>query len=576
MCGIVGVFSNNQSHLELTENILSELIHRGPDAQRIFHENYFTLGHTRLSILDTGERAHQPFMTDLGVLVFNGEIFNFLELKSELEKEFTFFTSSDTEVLFNGLIKYGVDFLERIDGYYSFMFYDKRNKEIFVARDKLGQKPLYFFDMEGSLFISSEIKGFRCLPEIKWEYDEKELLKYLFFQFSKEDKLIKNVYAIPPGSVAKVIKVGSSYELSYLKHFSLLNLFDVDKFNFYKGKSKKYIIEECTKLLKNSVIKRLISDVPIATINSGGLDSSLISAIATAEDKEISMFSLDVLAESEIKFAQRVSEYINNDLSIVTFDEQDFNRYFRETAIALESPMIHPNNVAIFKLAKGISLSKIKVVLSGEMADEFFGGYSFYNDYLNKMFFKNIILKILNIGLVKVIVNKFKTSTGFFNYNRRTPDQLLNIDKQIEIESEYFQEYNSSVQFFNKFMSRSDAKKKALLIFTITNYLPPLLMRGDKLFMMNGIEARMPFDNLELIRFAINMPVKYSKRKFILKLVAEKYLPSDIINRKKIGMPVNYKLNVNKCNGFFSIMSDRLQLELKSAEIFINYMNKEE
>ena len=533
MCGIL---ASVNSRLEDDEKLVEALAlthHRGPDFSNSERIRNLWLGHNRLSIIDLDERANQPMIHDNQGLIYNGEIFNFKKLRAELGlTDLT--TDSDTEVLLNGLKLKGIEFLRKVEGFFAFVYFDSNTNKILVARDRLGQKPLFYAQLGESLYFSSEQKVLKKILNSK--IDPYNLLELVISGLPSGGSYLEGIEEVQPGEFLEFNFEGKLLDRTLwfdLKHEIYQKRHDFNKFSYEDHVA--LFREE----LVDSVRDRLVSDVEVVTINSGGLDSSLISSLANSTQSGIKMYSLDVQGKSEIEFAKIVSTHLKADLEVVEFCELDYKELYDEAAGFLDGPMVHPNNVAIFKLAKQISLDGFKVVLSGEIADELFFGYPSMNSFFNK----RAALKCSR--MVSEIFNRLPDQIkeeifGVFKlFARESSDSILNIVREQHLARRI--RFDEVVSEFRDFMPNKQAYAAAIRLSALEQYLPPLLKRGDQMFMGNSVEARMPFSSTKLILHSFYTPEKGISNKKILRDVAQKFLPKEIINRKKIGLPINIK-----------------------------------
>ena len=537
MCGILASINSNQENDCVLRDAMKLMSHRGPDFSSHSRIGPLWLGHNRLSIIDLDERSNQPMLRSNHGIVFNGEIYNFLSLKNQFGFR-DLKTSSDTEVLLEGLKSNGVDFLNNIDGFFAFVFYDFTTKKIIVARDRLGQKPLFYAKSGEALYFSSEQKVLKKLINAKVDFNY--VLEIIVSGLPSSGSYLEGIREVKPGEYIEL-----SFDGKVLKKAFWFNLKEeiYKKRHDFKGFKYGDHIALFREQLVNSVRNRLVSDVEVVTINSGGLDSSLVSSIAKSLNHNIKMYTLDVQGKSEIEFAAIVSNHLKAELRVVDFNETIYDDLYSKAANFLDGPMLHPNNVAIFKLAQRIRQDGYKVVLSGEIADELFFGYP----SMNSVFTNRRTLKLLN--LVSNVFNTLPENVknelfGVFKlFSREPSDSILKIVKDQNLIRR--QRFENEVSEFCEFMSKDQAYAAAIRLFAIEDYLPPLLKRGDQMFMGNSVEARMPFSSKDLLLHSFYTPERGTLNKKILKDVAKEFLPLEVINRSKMGLPVNIK-NANK------------------------------
>jgi asparagine synthase (glutamine-hydrolysing) len=438
-------------------------------------------------------------------------------------------------VLLHGFRKWGAELPNRLDGMFAYAIYDGSHDRLTLVRDRLGKKPLYYLRLGSALYFASEVKAFFSVNE--WNTREIDLsvaAQVLEYPFATTLSLWSAVTELPPGHTL-TLNI-SSGQLTVEPYFCPTDLVDPATWERNECSSEGELADELDYLLNRAVEKRMMGDVPVSTINSGGLDSSLISALAS-RFTPVEMFHIDVVGDSELSYARHVAECLKLPLNCESFKVDDFDKGFAPTVRSLEFPLIHPNNVAVHSLARLIGRSGFKVVLGGEVADEAFGGYP-HQARLPALMNKPILAHMVDV-LHRVSDAKPVETVKKIDVKSRHPvlsektiggcsalDYLL-LDSYLECEQAY--------RFVKDPFERSYA---ALLAFDMAHYLRPLLMRGDKLFMAHGVEQRLPFADMDLLAFAVNLPFRFRSQKSLLKSVAERYLPETIVHRAKNGFRV--------------------------------------
>ncbi|WP_410508087.1 asparagine synthase (glutamine-hydrolyzing) [Methanosarcina hadiensis] len=521
MCGIIGFGWPSEEYLTKSLSVIS---HRGPDDEGIFIDDFVSLGHKRLSILDLSERGRQPMSKLKYTITFNGEIYNFNEIKKELS-EYNFETTSDTEVIIYAYDKWKYECLEKFNGMFSFCIYDHESKELFLARDRFGIKPLYYIN-ENNIVFCSEIKGLLHFLDKK-EIDHDGLLQFFNFRFTLgETTLLKNIKKFLPGHYM-VYSLTENKVKKYCRYY-FLKTHEKEKkpFSFYSNK-----LEE---LIEEAVKRRMVADVPVACFLSGGVDSSVIAAIAKKYNENLNTFSIGFDTTNELSYAKTVSDHIHSRHFEFKIDKSNVLDYLQDMVWHMDEPIGDPGFLPIFVLSKEASKYN-KVVLSGDGADEVLCGYDrykflFYGGYLNHLIFfdsKNDIIKRL-----KRMRNKDDYESFF---------EIIRLFDDSELERLSLSNYNAKQFWKNSF----DNSVSNAQLFDIETLLPnDFFMKADKMSSAFGLEQRVPFLDYEVVEFAFSIPFNYKLRfwneKYILKKSFEKILPPITVKRRKHGFNVPF------------------------------------
>lgn len=555
MCGILGYYGiHSKSFSEKTS--LSDIAHRGPDFSDETIGGDFYLGHTRLSILDLSTNGNQPMFSEdrQYVIIFNGEIYNHLELREEYLENISFKSKSDTETLLYGLIKKGMDFIDSLNGIFAFSFYNFKTKEFIIVRDQFGVKPLYYHLNNDEICFSSELKSFiKYISELTINTDT--LKRYLNFLWSPgESTPVNEIKKLLPGHVIS----GYSNNLSKVK-ISKYYQISFDDSKIIK-QSECYFVDELEKKLLRAVQRQLLSDVPVGFFLSGGLDSSLIVAMARKlmPSKKISCYTIESeIAEEDgfvddLFYAKKVAKYLNVDLNIVKAD-MDILKHFDKTVYHLDEPLADVAPINVYNICKQAKEKGIKVLLGGVGGDDLFSGYRRHQALKMESLFQ--VLPLFLKKRLKKMVSRLDKSKPI---NRRLYKLLRNIDKSTperlmgyfdwmddEVLEDLFLERNTSdkYEFFKDLLASLDdstSNLSKILFLEMNTFLVDLnLNYTDKLSMATGVEVRVPFLDKELVAFSTmippNLKLKGKQTKYILKKVAERYLPKDVIYRSKTG-----------------------------------------
>lgn len=540
MCGINGIISKKRI-CNIGDRILAmnrSLGHRGPDAQltKILPDQNKAFGHARLAIIDLDVRSNQPMEDDTcnGIIVFNGEIYNYKELKRQLH--YNFETSSDTEVLLAGIKETGIDFINKCNGMFSFAFYDRNEDKLHLVRDRFGIKPLYYYYDKNIFIFSSEIKGILNSGLVKAEFNESAVDEYLGNRYIREPyTFFKNIYQLPSGSR---LTLDTNFNVNCKNYWELPK-----EFNIAPRYNEEEIYEKFKAQVISAIKKRMVSDVPLGSYLSGGIDSSLISAIiALNQDGPVNTYTIGFEELNEFKYANKVSQKYNTCHHEIQMTYADYFNVMKELICYKDSPLGVPNEVPLAIMSKELK-KKITVVLSGEGADELMGGYG--KIYRSAFDFQNM-----------------KPETSFYNYfineyeyvPRWFRDTYLNTD------------YKLRKVFDDKIIGGFADKKNEENIFRFfhTYHVKGLLQRVDVTTMYASVEARVPYLDHELVEFCYkevpydlklkwvdkNMAELAQKElakhyseikdlpKYLLRKMGLEYLPREVVERKKMGFPV--------------------------------------
>lgn len=523
MCGILGVFSSDFSLNRLRELGLWQS-HRGPDAWGEYRDGNLYLGHNRLSIIDP-EYGSQPMKTadEHLVIVYNGEIYNHRALKKELiSGEMAFQTDhSDTEVILQGYKKWGVNIVNKLRGMFAFAIYDKSKKKIFLARDAVGIKPLYYYKGDGDFIFSSEIKPIVSFKDQN-SLNNRELGNYFLYRSVPGNAtLFKDIKKVLPGHFLHIDM--DDHTFSEHQYFELD--FDINS---------RVEQKDIERTIRDSVTDHLVSDVPVGVFLSGGVDSSLVSAFAS-EERDIKAFNIGLNSKGdETPFAKRAADYLNIGLTTRYLDARDFVNYFDRWMYHNDDPVADPSALALMALSEFVHEENYKVMLAGEGADELFIGY---NSYLKFVIMKKYLAYIPGIYS---IVGSFFPRVKDYKGTDRFPG-TAHVASKTELNNlftdafRYDQNEPSEADYHGGLVSKMKESDQRIRLPN------DLLSRTDRATMAYSVEARVPFLINGVIEMANNLSLEQLinvwrlEGKKILKEVASNHLPKDIIYRKKMG-----------------------------------------
>ncbi len=525
MCGILGsnFLSSNFSIA------LEHLNNRGPDFNYQINIDQKMFGHTRLCIIDLHKEANQPMIFDNLVLVFNGEIYNYKELIKEENLECK--TDSDSEVLIRLYQKYEEKFLNKLNGMFSFCLYDIKKDKYFCARDRYGKKPFFYYFKDNKFIFSSSLNSIIKIVQTTPSLNKVAVSKYMqYFVTFGEDTFFKDINSLEASTYFTL----ENLELKKRKYY---------KINTYKSiKTEQEALTKIENTLIDSIKYRLISDVEVGSLLSGGIDSSLISALySKISKKQINTFSIgykEYKNYCELDFAQITAKHINSIHHPIEIGKDDFIEYFEDTLSALEQPHGDSAAIPLNILTKKIKQKGIKTVLSGEGSDELFLGYDNYAKFLRYYEFQKSLNQNQN-EFLDSIISALQNSTKESEYLRRV------VKKQTLYKS--FGEIYNDIQkrrLFKKvptFKAENSKKDPVdwMSYIDLKIWLgEALLSKVDRISMRNSLEVRTPFldKNLVDLLFSIDSSIKIGDtNKYLLKKIASKYIPKTIINRTKKG-----------------------------------------
>jgi asparagine synthase (glutamine-hydrolysing) len=531
MCGILGSFPDSDS--SKFNDSLSLLAHRGPDYQEVYDFEELLLGHTRLSIIDLNEQSHQPMQIDNLVLVFNGEIYNYLEIKELLlELGYTFQTSSDTEVLLKSYQEWGESCVEKFNGMWAFAILDKKKQTLFISRDRFGVKPLYYiFDYEKFVF-ASEIKA--LLPYLDRVVAKRdELVRYVVYgvQEHRKETMLENVYRFPPAQNALYDMCSKS--LLFNRYYSL-------EINNSRDMAESVAKEELQKRVEKSIDLRLRSDVKVSMALSGGVDSNIIVSKANRNNKEIESFSSIYNSKEQINENENIEKTVKKlDLKqhYIVSEVEGLVKHIENIVWMQDEPFDTLGIFAQYKVYEEMHKNSVKVSLDGQGADEIFAGYGTY---------RAVVLRE-NIFSYSFLKEYFKYYKSFFFQDVKL--LLVSFFPKL-FEKLYFKKrakkiFNKRVDFvgsLKKSFSNFDNLNRKLK-YDVEEYLSVLLRYVDRNSMAKSIESRAPFLDYKVIDYAFKIPsrLKYKDgfSKYILRKTFENDVSEEIIwNRDKKGFPV--------------------------------------
>lgn len=545
MCGIAGIIHHPRGSAEsILNEMLARIVHRGPDDSGVFVDEDIAFGMRRLSIIDT-EGGKQPISSEDGslVIVFNGEIYNFKKLRDELIAcGHIFKTHTDTEVILHLYEEKGEDAVLDLRGMFTFFIYDTKKGKLFVARDQFGIKPLYYIMKDGVVSaIGSEIKSLLAHPDYKKEINEEAIFHYLSYQYNPmRETFFRGIFRMPPATSMVIdLKTGKIDEKKYWK-FS---------FNENTRMSEEHGAEELSEILSDSVAHHLVSDVPVGAFLSGGVDSALIAGIIRSiyPNKDLKTFTIGAKDTNEFDEARETAQLLKTSHTEIILEPDEYFSELPRIAYHFDEPVADPSAVALYFLAREAS-KHVKVVLSGEGADELFGGYNIYREPLSLA--KINRLPTFLRGTLFLLL-KLPFEIRGMNYLRRCQSKLEEryignakvfapADADAIWKGKKYLRMDIS-KLYNDVQNYSDSSKMQYI--DIHTWLPgDILAKADKMTMAHSLELRVPFLDKEVANFACTIPdrLKFMKgaTKYLLRKASKKFVPARTQVRRKLGFPV--------------------------------------
>lgn len=548
MCGICGLVKSNVSVSQDEISVMTDSMeHRGPDDSGTYCLSNIGLGHRRLSIIDVSKRGHQPMCDDKKsvYIVYNGELYNYLSIKADLQKRgYHFNSTTDTEVILNAFIEYGIQCAAMLDGIFSFAIYSRIDNTIHIARDRHGVKPLYYFAGKNSIGFSSEIKALHTLHDCPVDISDDSIVEFFLYRsISSTNTMYNNISELSPGTYLKInCNDMTSLNKTYLPGSKLNNPIEPS-------------VRQINSLLEHSVQMQMVSDVTVGTMCSGGVDSSLITHFASLHaNKPLHTFSVGFPSSKhdETKYAAFVSEKCKTVHTLLEAKPVDIIDNLEYLIHINDEPLCHYNSIYMYKIAKDAYSKEVKVLLSGEGADELFSGYRRSANILTiEKFLKYNILPNKLISSIATRIGKPKIVKMLSQYYKYNPDEFIAL--MLSVNS-----LANATAIFGSDKIRSVIKKRASLIsafgktslseklrmYDMTEYLPVLLMRQDKMTMAASVETRVPFLGNGVTQYAMRCSAKSFVQgrdcKWPLKQIAANEIGSFITDRRKVGFHIPF------------------------------------
>lgn len=550
MCGIAGLVCLDarcpgEDHEHMVRQMCDVQAHRGPDDSGIVVLDRVCLGSRRLSIIDLSPAGHMPMSDPTGRwwITYNGEVYNFRELRRDLERHgHEFASNTDTEVVLHAFMEWGDRCVERFNGMFAFAIYDRSSRTVVLARDRFGIKPLYHTRRGGHVLFGSEIKAL-VRPGAEASLERGRVIEWFLYRnvdSGRPSTLFEGVSSVRAGRVEAIAPDGIASRRAY----RVTDHVSERQFGRFARAGTAQVVGEFDAVLNDATRMRLVSDVPVGTLLSGGLDSSLITAMAAQHRRDLTAFHVSVAGFPKLDerdFARDVARHTGIELVCRELTGANFRRGLAKAVCLSDLPLSHPNSVAYALISRVARSQGVRVLLSGEGADEIFGGYAW--NYRRTRYLSRLapLLRALPDAASNLLamlafaqLGMPVTSRGFRNLLPPTVDLIDRYDRKIG-RSECEEAYG--------FVARSaDRAVLGAMLADLHDFLSPLLRRLDRMSMGASVESRVPFLDHRLVHHTINLPLSYRigtySDKWILRRIARDYLPARVLRRRKAGFPL--------------------------------------
>ncbi len=553
MCGISGFVSKRQINKEELRVMNDTMYHRGPDDSGVeLYEGKdgYTIGFAqrRLSILDLSPLGHQPMHSQDGriSLVFNGEIYNFLELKEELS-DYTFKSTCDTEVIIASYLKWGIDMVDHIHGMFGMAIYDRDTEDVYLIRDRIGKKPVFYWIDGENIVFASELKPIMKCPGFKGTINQSVIPRYLYQQYiAAPETIFENVYKLEAGSVLKF----NNGEIKKWKYWNIKDVYHemaLDPVNNYE-EAKQGLKER----LKKAVVSRMIADVPLGTFLSGGYDSSLVTAMAQEFSNEpVKTFCIgfDVPSYNEAEYAKEIAKYLGTDHTELYISEKEMFDLVSSIPQYYDEPFADNSEIPSMLVSK-LAKKDVTVALSGDGGDEFFCGYNVYDNVgqAQKLDFAGAMVHAVGqipLGGGKLLDKMpFRVRVVANNRNPETKTQLVS-EGYINASSAFINSEEDMLPILYPVERSYDVSnfQTRRMLLDMDTYLPEdILVKMDRASMKYSLENRCPIMDTDVMEYSFRIPHKFKyyngDKKHILKDIAYDYIPKELLERPKTGFGV--------------------------------------
>lgn len=552
MCGICGFYTKHNENLENLVKMNNTMIHRGPDdhGEEIFDGKVglycVGMAHRRLSVQDLSSMGHQPMHSDDGkvIVVFNGEIYNFRVLKKKL-LGYSFRSNCDTEVILAAYLKWGIKFVTHLNGMFAIALFDKEDDTLYLIRDRIGKKPLYYYLKSGNIYFASELKPLMANPNLDMEINDRVVGKLLYQQYiNAPDTIFQSTYKLQPGEIVRF----RNGEVRKHKYWDVASVHNSSNMACSYDDAKEHL----EVLLKKAVTMRMAADVPVGEFLSGGYDSALVCAMAQSiSSKPINTYSIGFYDEklNEAPYAKKIAQYLGTNHTEYYISEKEMFGLVKSIPQYYDEPFADASQICTM-LVSELAKKDVTVVLTGDGGDELFGGYTIYEKlasaqqkkwqgvmlhYLLKMPYIKDRYDFCKIPFIYRIASESldrgtRTQTGSGQY-LAVLDRILTCTDRIEYLYDFEERYNEKDWEYRR------------MLLDMDTYLPgDILCKVDRASMKYSLEARCPFLDKNVMEFSLGLPLEYKiadgKLKRILKDITHKYIPNELMERPKQGFTV--------------------------------------
>ncbi|PIZ34358.1 MAG: asparagine synthase (glutamine-hydrolyzing) [Alphaproteobacteria bacterium CG_4_10_14_0_8_um_filter_37_21] len=551
MCGISGFIYKGDSNLSLLKRMNDSIAYRGPDDSGEFladyDENYkIGLAHRRLSIVDLSPLGHQPMFSpdEQVVVVFNGEVYNFKDVRKTLtQKGYTFKSDTDTEVIIQAYLEWGIDFINHMNGMFAIALYDKRTDDFYLIRDRMGVKPLYYYENEKGLIFGSELKPIMVHPDFKKVLDLHALSLFLYHGYiTAPHTIFKNTYKLKPGSYLHFNK-------GVIQHHTYWSVQDKFEQRQIKEQSEKDAVHDLDTVLTASIKDRMISDVPLGAFLSGGIDSSLVVALMQKQSTQpIKTFTIgfDEPAFNEAPYAKEIAAHLGTDHHELYLPIKKAEELIPKIPEYYDEPFADASQLPTM-LVSQMAKQKVTVALSGDGGDELYCGYGRYDDVLRLQKFIPYAKIANKIPFFKCFVSMLTKNSKYKQFFELTHNHnvinsaYLNFIHNFPLIKNHTHKFNNA---YEDIMQATDNLQEKNMLQDMVTYLPDdILTKVDRASMAYSLESRPPFiDDHRVVEHSFTIPhdMKYKdgNKKYILKKVLENYIPKKMIDRPKMGFGI--------------------------------------